>query len=44
MLTPYAVKPAAWLDRVRQAGNAELTVDPAQLPRIRWLASERNSA
>ena len=33
-----------WLDRVRQAGDGELTVDPAQLPRIRWLTSERNSA
>jgi uncharacterized protein len=33
-----------WLDRVRQAGNGELTVDPAQLPHIRWLTSERNSA
>ena len=34
----------AWLDRVRQAGDGALTVDPAQLPRIRWLTSERNSA
>lgn len=34
----------AWLDRVRQAGEGELTVDPAQLPRIRWIASERTSA
>jgi uncharacterized protein len=34
----------AWLDRVRQAGAEELTVDPAQLPRIRWIASERTSA
>ena len=33
-----------WLDRVRQAGNEELTVDPDQLPHIRWLTSERNSA
>jgi predicted metal-dependent hydrolase len=33
-----------WLDRVRQAGAGELTVDPEQLPRIRWIASERNSA
>ena len=33
-----------WLDHVRQAGNGELTVDPARLPRIRWLTSERNSA
>jgi predicted metal-dependent hydrolase len=32
-----------WLDRVRQAGDGELTVDPGQLPRIRWLTSERNS-
>jgi hypothetical protein len=32
-----------WLDRVRQAGDGEVTVDPAQLPRIRWLTSERNS-
>ena len=34
----------SWLDRVRQAGEGELTVDPAQLPRIRWIASERDSA
>ena len=34
----------SWLDRVRQAGDGELTVDPAQLPRIHWLTSERNSA
>jgi uncharacterized protein len=34
----------AWLDRVRQAGEGELTVDPAQLPRIRWIAAERTSA
>ena len=34
----------SWLDRVRRAGDAELTVDPAQLPRIRWLTSEKNSA
>lgn len=34
----------AWLDRVQQAGEGELTVDPAQLPRIRWTASERTSA
>ena len=34
----------AWLDRVRQAGEGELTVDPEQLPRIRWIASERNPA
>ncbi|HSF31876.1 MAG TPA: DUF309 domain-containing protein [Candidatus Tectomicrobia bacterium] len=33
-----------WLDRVRQAGTAEVTVDPEQLPRIRWIASEGNSA
>jgi predicted metal-dependent hydrolase len=33
-----------WLERVRQAGDGELTVDPAQFPRIRWLTSERNSA
>jgi hypothetical protein len=32
-----------WLDRVRQAGAGELSVDPEQLPRIRWIASERNS-
>jgi uncharacterized protein len=29
-----------WLDRVRQAGAEALTVDPEQLPRIRWIASE----
>jgi predicted metal-dependent hydrolase len=34
----------SWLDRVRQASDGELTVDPAQLPRIRWVTSERNSA
>jgi uncharacterized protein len=34
----------SWLDRVRQAGDGKLTVDPAQLPRIRWIGSERNSA
>jgi predicted metal-dependent hydrolase len=34
----------AWLDRVRQAGAGELTVNREQLPRIRWIASERNSA
>jgi uncharacterized protein len=34
----------AWLDRVRQTSEGELSVDPEQLPRIRWLASERNSA
>jgi predicted metal-dependent hydrolase len=33
-----------WLDRVRAAGNAELTIDPAQLPRIRWLAPKGTSA
>jgi uncharacterized protein len=33
-----------WLDRVRQAGDGELSVDPAQLPRIRWVTSERTSA
>jgi predicted metal-dependent hydrolase len=33
----------SWLDRVRQAGEGELTVDPGQLPRICWIASERNS-
>ena len=32
-----------WLDRVRHAGEEELTVDPEQLPRIRWVASERHS-
>jgi uncharacterized protein len=29
-----------WLDRVRQAGAEELTVDPEQLPRIRWITAE----
>jgi predicted metal-dependent hydrolase len=33
-----------WLDRVRQADHGEVIVDTAQLPRIRWLASERHSA
>jgi predicted metal-dependent hydrolase len=32
-----------WLDRVRQAGEGVPTVDPAQLPRIRWIASEGNA-
>jgi hypothetical protein len=31
-----------WLDRVRQAGAEALTVDPEQLPRIRWITSESN--
>jgi predicted metal-dependent hydrolase len=34
----------AWLDRVRQAGERELSVDPEQLPRIRWITSKRNPA
>ena len=34
----------SWLDRVRQASDGELSVDPAQLPRIRWLTSERDFA
>jgi predicted metal-dependent hydrolase len=34
----------AWLDRVRQAGARELTVDPEQLPRIRWTTAERHGA
>jgi predicted metal-dependent hydrolase len=34
----------SWFDRVRQVGEGELTVDPEQLPRIRWIVSERNSA
>jgi predicted metal-dependent hydrolase len=34
----------AWLDRVRQAGERELTVNPEQLPRIRWIAAERDPA
>jgi hypothetical protein len=33
-----------WLDRVRQTGEGELSVDPAQLPRIRWVTTERTSA
>jgi uncharacterized protein len=33
-----------WLDRVRQAGHEGLTADPAELPHIRWLTSERHSA
>ena len=33
-----------WLDRVRQAAAGELTIDAAPLPRIRWIASKRNSA
>jgi uncharacterized protein len=35
---------SVWLDHARQAGEGELTVDPAQLPRIRWIASGRSSA
>jgi uncharacterized protein len=31
----------AWLDRVRQTGAGELSVEPEQLPRIRWIASDR---
>jgi predicted metal-dependent hydrolase len=31
-----------WLDRVRRAGNEELTVDPTQLPHIRWITPERH--
>jgi predicted metal-dependent hydrolase len=31
-----------WLDRVRRAGDGELTVDPRQLPHIHWITSERN--
>jgi len=34
----------AWLDRVRQAGAGELTLDAELLPHIRWIASERTSA
>ena len=34
----------SWLDRVRQAGQGELRVDPEQLPRIRWVVSDRHSA
>jgi hypothetical protein len=33
-----------WLDRVRQTGEGELSVDPSQLPRIRWVTTERTSA
>jgi uncharacterized protein len=33
-----------WLDRVRQAGAGELSVDPEQLPRVRWLTSDQNAA
>jgi len=33
-----------WLDRVRQAGTEELSLDTVPLPRIRWIASERHSA
>ncbi len=31
----------AWLDRVRHAGEGELSVDPERLPRIRWVASAK---
>jgi predicted metal-dependent hydrolase len=34
----------AWLDRVRQDGAVELTINAGPLPRIRWIASETNSA
>jgi predicted metal-dependent hydrolase len=30
------------IERVRQAGAEELSVDPQQLPRIRWIPSDRN--
>jgi uncharacterized protein len=33
-----------WLDRLRAAGDANLTIDPEQLPKIRWVASERKRA
>jgi uncharacterized protein len=33
----------SWLDRVRQAGEGELTVDAERLPRIRWIGTEKNS-
>jgi len=33
-----------WLDRVRQAGAGELSIDAGPLPHIRWIASERNFA
>ena len=34
----------AWLDRVRQAGAEELSVDPEQLPRVHWLTSDQKAA
>jgi uncharacterized protein len=34
----------SWLDRVRQAGEGELTVGSEQLPRIRWIGTERESS
>jgi uncharacterized protein len=33
-----------WLDRLREAGDVNLTIDPEQLPKIRWVASERTRA
>lgn len=33
-----------WLDRVRQAGAGELSIEAGPLPHIRWIASERHSA
>ena len=33
-----------WLDRLKEADDVNLTIDPAQLPKIRWVASERKRA
>jgi predicted metal-dependent hydrolase len=32
-----------WFDRVRQAGEGELSMDSEQLPRIRWIAPAGNA-
>jgi predicted metal-dependent hydrolase len=33
-----------WLDRLQEVGDVDLAIDPEQLPKIRWIASEGNSA
>jgi uncharacterized protein len=33
-----------WLDRLREAGDGNLTIDPEQLPKIRWAVSEGKRA
>jgi uncharacterized protein len=31
-----------WLDRLKEAGDVNLTIAPEQLPKIRWIASAGN--